>query len=124
MRLRRLRDDDVLESDTPLVRGGELDPDILRADAQRYHDVYATYGISVFAVRGLSLEEMAPQVPLVRFGRMTIIIARELAGCGLRLEPTGRNPRHYTVGFYDLERGVKALASCACEVVTNPYHDG
>ncbi len=75
-------------------------------------------------MRGLSLEEMAPQEPLVRFGRMTIIIARELAGCGLRLEPTGRNPRHYTVGFYDLERGVKALASCACEVVTNPYHDG
>ena len=37
---------------------------------------------------------------------------------------SGRNPRHYTVGFYDLERGVKALASCACEVVTNPYHDG
>jgi hypothetical protein len=29
MRLRRLRDDDVLESDTPLVRGAELDPDIL-----------------------------------------------------------------------------------------------
>ncbi|HEY5352850.1 MAG TPA: hypothetical protein VIK57_10380 [Streptosporangiaceae bacterium] len=42
MRLRRLRDNDVLEGDTSLVRGGELDPDILRADAQRYHDVYAT----------------------------------------------------------------------------------
>ena len=50
-------------------------------------------------MRGLSLEEMAPQVPLVRFGRMTIIIARELAGCGLRLEPTGRNPRHYPDGI-------------------------
>jgi hypothetical protein len=37
-------------------------------------------------VRGLSLEEMAQQVPLVRFHRMTIIIARELAGYGLRLE--------------------------------------
>jgi hypothetical protein len=124
MRLRRLRDDDVLEGDTPLVRGGELDPDILRADAQRYHDIYATYGISVFAVRGLSLEEMAQQVPLVRFHRMTIITARELAGCGLRLEPTGRNPRHYTVGFDDLEQGVKALISCSREVVPNPYHDG
>ena len=78
----------------------------------------------MFAVRGLSLEEMAQQVPLVRFHRMTIITARELAGYGLRLEPTGRNPRHYTVAFDDLEQGVKALTSCAREVVTNPYHDG
>lgn len=89
MRLRRLRDDDVLEGDTRLVRGGELDPDVLRADARRYYDVYATYGISVFAVRSLSLAEMAQQVPLVRFRRMTIITARELAGCGLRLERPG-----------------------------------
>ena len=116
--------DDVLEGDTRLVRGGELDPDILRADAQRYYDVYASYGISVFAVRSLSLEEMAQQVPLVRFRRITIITARELAGPGLRLEPTGRNPRHYTVSFENLEQGVKALTSCAHEVVTNPYHDG
>jgi hypothetical protein len=67
---------------------------------------------------------MAQQVPLVRFGRMTIITARELAGYGLRLEPAGRNPRRYTVRFDDLEWGVKALAICAREVVTNPYHDG
>ena len=107
------------------MRGGELEArTFCEPTLERYYDIYATYGISVFAVRGLSLEEMAQQVPLVRFGRMTIIIARELAGCGLRLEPTGRNPCHYTAGFDDLERGVKALASCAREVVTNPYHDG
>jgi hypothetical protein len=49
------------------VRGGELDPEVLRADAQRYHEVYGIYGISVFAVRGLPLDEIAQQVPLVRF---------------------------------------------------------
>jgi hypothetical protein len=65
MRLRRLRPADDLDSDTRLVRGGALDPEILRADAQRYHEVYGTYGISVFAVRGLSLDELAQQVPLV-----------------------------------------------------------
>jgi hypothetical protein len=73
MRLRRLRDGDSLDKDTLLVRGGELDPDILRADAQRYHDVYGTYGISVFAVRGLSIDEMSQEVPLVRFRSVTII---------------------------------------------------
>jgi hypothetical protein len=36
MKLRRLRDGDVLENgDIVLIRGGDLDPDILCADAAR-----------------------------------------------------------------------------------------
>jgi len=54
-----------------LVRGGELDPDVLSADALRYHSIYGVYGISVFAVRDATLEELAQQVPLVRFERLT-----------------------------------------------------
>jgi hypothetical protein len=30
----------------------------------------------------------------------------------MRLEPTGRNPRHYTVSFDDLKDGVQRLVSC------------
>jgi hypothetical protein len=41
----------------------------------------------------------------------------------MRLEPTGRNPRHFTVGFDDLEGGVQHLASCPHKVVPNAYHD-
>lgn len=67
MKLRRLREGDIIEADeTLLVRGGELDPALLRADALRYHSVYGSYGISVFAVRGATLEELAQQAPLVR----------------------------------------------------------
>ena len=124
MRLRRLRDGDDLDDDSLVVRGGELDPAVLRADALRYHGVYATYGISIFAVRGLSLDEMAQQVPLVRFQRLTLLTARDLTACHLYLEPTGRNPRHYTVRFDDLDEGVKALTSCDHQVMTNPYYDG
>jgi hypothetical protein len=48
MKLRRLRDGDVLEDgDVVPVRGGDLDPDILCADAVRYHSIYGVYGISV-----------------------------------------------------------------------------
>jgi hypothetical protein len=90
---------------------------------RRYHLLYGTYGISLFAVRGLTIDEMAQQVPLVRFDRLTLITAWELASAGLRLEPTGRNPRHYTVGFDELERGVKAIVSCGRRVITNAYHD-
>jgi hypothetical protein len=123
VKLRRLRDGDVFEDDVMLVRGGELDLDVLRADARRYHSVYGSYGISLFVIRGLTLEEMAQQAPLVRFGRLTLIKVTEIRMGGLRLEPTGRNPRHYTVGFDDLPVGVRRLADCEHRVVPNPYHD-
>jgi hypothetical protein len=124
MKLRRLRDGDVLEDgDIVLVRGGDLDPDILRADAARYYSIYGVYGISVFAVRGATVEELAQQAPLVRFDRLSLLKVRDLLAVGMRLEPTGRNPRHFTVGFDDLEGGVQRLASCPHQVVPNAYHD-
>jgi hypothetical protein len=95
MKLRRLRDGDVLEDgDVVLVRGGELHPDILRSDAVRYYSVYGVYGISVFAVRDVTVDELAQQVPLVRFDRLSLLKVKDVLAAGMRLEPTGRNPRH------------------------------
>ena len=121
MKLRRLRDGDSVDGSTLLVRGGELDPQTLRADATRYFTVYGCYGISVFALRGLSLDELAQQVPLVRFSRLTVIRAQRIIEAKLRLEPTGRNPDHFTVSFDDLEEGIKALTGCDSQVTANPY---
>jgi len=123
MKLRRLREGDVLDDGTTLVRGGELEPGVLRADARRYHTVYGSYGISVFAARDATVDELAQQVPLVRFATLTLITVAEMRGAGLRLEPTGRNPRHYTVGFDHLEEAIAALVGCAHQVVPNSYHD-
>ncbi len=95
---------------------------MLRADAERYHGVYGSYGISVFAVRDATLEELAQEAPLVRFGQLTLVKVADLLGAGLRLEPTGRNPGHYTVAFDDLDRGVARLVGCEHQVVPNPYH--
>src|SRR5258708_4976181 len=85
--------------------------------------VYGSYGISVFAVRGATLEEMAQQVPLVRFAKLTLMKVAAVRGAGLRLEPTGRNPHHHTLCFDDLDRGIAALAGCRHQVVPHPYHD-
>jgi hypothetical protein len=124
MKLRRLRDGDVLDSgDIALVRGGDLDADILRADAARYYSIYGVYGISVFAVRDVTVDELAQQVPLVRFARLSLLTVRDILAAGMRLEPTGRNPRHYTVSFGDLEKGVQRLVSCPHQVMPNAYHD-
>jgi hypothetical protein len=123
MKLRKLRDGAMPGAGVLLVRGGELDSEVLRADALRYHSVYGSYGISVFAIHGVTLDEMLQQVPLVRFERLALIRVASIIEAGLRLEPTGRNLFHYTIGFDDLRKGVLRLASCAHQIVPNPFYD-
>ena len=121
---RHLRSGDSLgDEDIAVVRGGELDAEILREDAQRYFAVYAEFGISVFAARGITVDELAQQPPLVRFEVLTLVRVGVLRGAGFRLEPTGRNPRHFTVAFDDLDDGVTRLTTCEHQGWLNPYHE-
>ena len=123
MKTRFVRPDDHLDDDEELIlRGGELDPTILRADAQRMFDIYGVYGISVFALRGATIDELAQQTPLIRFPQFTVMTVGAIRAAGLRLEPTGRNPRHYTVMFDDLD-DVDSLLAAEHQVWTNPYHE-
>jgi hypothetical protein len=119
---RYLRPGDSLDDDTVVVRGGELDAEVLRVDATRYDAVYAEFGISVFAARGITLDELAQQPPLVRFELLTLVRVGVLRAAGFRLEPTGRNPRHFTVAFDDLDDGVALLTNCEHRGWVNPYH--
>jgi hypothetical protein len=115
--------DELQDDDVVIVRGGELDPELLRADALRNHAVYGTYGISVFALRDATLDELAQQPPLVRFGRLTLMTAGAVRSAGLRLEATGRNPHHFDLTFDELDDGVARLCLCEHRVVANPYHE-
>ena len=66
MKQRYLRVGDELPDDeSVVVRGGEHRASSGRT-ALRNHAVYGSYGISVFAVRDLTLDELAQQPPLVR----------------------------------------------------------
>jgi hypothetical protein len=124
MKQRYIRVGDELGDDVAVVvRGGRLDRDLLREDALRNHSIYGTYGISVFAVRDLSLDELAQQSPLIRFEELTVMTVGALRSAGLRLEATGRNPRHFDIGFDDLEAGVDRLVGCEHQTVVNPYHE-
>lgn len=124
MKQRFVRQYDELGDDEEIVlRGGRLAAAIVRADAQRMHDVYGTFGISVFALRGATIDELAQQAPLVRFAELTVVTVGALRSVGVRLEPTGRNHRHFTVVLDDLDDGTDALLSCRHQVWANPYHE-
>ena len=105
-----------------LVRGGDLDADILSEDAvlpqhlRRLRD---------FGVRRPRRHHRGtrPAGATGRFDRLSLLTVRDVLAAGMRLEPTGRNPRHFTVGFDDLQTGVQRLVSCAHRVVPNAYHD-
>jgi len=114
----RLEDDDIV-----VVRGGDLDPASLRADAERYHSIYGDFGLSVFAARDVAIDELAQQAPLVRFEVLTLVRVGVLRSAGFRLEPTGRNPRHFTVAFDDLDAGIEELIRCEHRSRANPYHE-
>ncbi len=121
---RRIRvGDELLDDDIVVVRGGDLDADALRSDAEDYRVLYGTYGLSVFAARDITVDELAQQPPLVRFAVLTLVRAGVLRSAGFRLEPTGRNPRHFTISFDDLEVGVEGLRRCEHESWANPYHE-
>ena len=124
MKRRFVRDSaELSDDDAVVVRGGVLEPDGLRADALRHHAIYGTYGISVFAAHDITIDELAQQPPLIRFERLTVTTAGALRRRGLRLDPTGRNPRHYTVGFDDLDDGIDQVRGCEHRVIINPYHE-
>jgi hypothetical protein len=105
-----------------VVRGGDLDAPLLAADARRSHAVYGVYAISVFAADGVTVDELAQEPPLVRFERLTWMTVGALRRVGLTLRPTGRNPRHHSIEFNDLEEGIARLVNCEHRSMVNPYH--
>jgi hypothetical protein len=46
-----------------------------------------------------------------------------IRAAGLRLEPTGRKPRHFDITFDQLDEGVHRLCQCEHEAIVNPYHE-
>ncbi len=118
------RPGDTLDDDeTVVIRGGELDRLLLRDDVLRNHAIYGVFGISVFALRDATVDELAQQTPMVRFETLTLITVGALRAAGLALEPTGRNPRHFDVVFDDLDLGVERLCGCEHRTIVNPYYE-
>ncbi len=124
MKQRHIRPNDSLsDDDMVVIRGGELDAVLLRTDALRNFEVYGVYGISVFAVRDTTVDELAQVAPLVRFAFLTLVRVGDLRTSHLELDPTGRNPRHFDVTFEELDAGVARLLACGHRTLPNPYYE-
>jgi hypothetical protein len=106
-----------------VVRGGDLDPEVLRTDAERYRSIYGDYGLSVFAARDVGVDELAQRAPLVRFEVLPLVWVDVLRAAGFRLDATGRNPDHFTVVFDDLETDIEALRNGEHRSWVYPYHE-
>src|SRR5258708_12373847 len=112
MKVRYIRTGDVLdERDQVVVRGGDLEPEVIRADAQRTFDVYGMYGISVFSLRDVTVDELGQKPPLVRFAQLAVVTVGTIRSAGLWLEPTGRNSPPYTLVLPHLSPPAPPLSS-------------
>lgn len=92
MKMRFVRPGQSLGNDHAVARGGGLDPEVIRADARRMFSVYGVFGVSVLAVRDVTLDELAQQPPLVRFAELTLLRVGRLRAAGLGFEATGAQP--------------------------------
>jgi hypothetical protein len=121
---RHIRPDAELDDETTVVlRGGSLDHELLRIDAERNFEIYGAYGLSVFAAVNTSIDELAQQVPLVRFALLTLLRVGDLRAAGLHLEATGRNPRHYDIIVPELHSGIETIVNCSHRTTDNPYYE-
>lgn len=120
---RFIRPNDTLDdADTVVVRGGELDVEILSADAARYQAIYGLPGISVFAARGVTVDELAQEAPLIRFAVLTLMRVGTLRAAGF----TPRGDRSQPSALHGDPRRPRRrgdLAACEHERWINPYHE-
>lgn len=109
-----------------VVRGDDLDPRILRADAARFRrrfESWGRYGVSGFLADDNDEVDVLCETRLERFANVAIFRRADLVAVGIDLVPTFRRP-HVTLAHADLDSLVNGLRSCEHRALTNPHHQG
>lgn len=86
------------------------------------HDVYGVYGISVLAVRGTTLDELAQQVPLVRFADWRSSVSVRSAPPDWTWSRRAATPAT-TPWCCSTRRRGECLCLCERRMWANPYHE-
>jgi hypothetical protein len=119
VRLTPVPDDGVL-----VVRGDELDPEVLVEDALRFHDRFSAwgrFGISAFYASSDEEVDALCEARLVRFAEVVVFQRVDLERHGIEIVPTFRTP-HVTLCHDNLTQLVERLLGCERVVRANPYH--
>jgi hypothetical protein len=116
VRIERLADDALV-----IVRGGDLDIELIRGDAVSAHARFGEYGISVFGAADEAAVDALGRDRLAQFATLVVMTAGAIRRTGLELRPTFRRP-HYTIILADLDRDIDRLMSCEKVQRPNRYH--
>jgi hypothetical protein len=109
-----------------VIRGDELDPQLLAEDAYRFHERFrdwARYGISAFEADTEAEIDAVCQTRLVRFATVVVFERDALERAGVDVIPTFRRP-HVTLCHQLLDELIERLLHCPHRVLRNPYHVG
>ncbi len=107
-----------------VVRGDELDPEVIIDDASRFHErfsAWSRFGISAFYAATDDEVDVLCQARLVRFETVVVFKRRDLEAVGVEIAATFRTP-HVTLCHASLEEFVARLLRCEHQVRPNPYH--
>lgn len=107
-----------------VVRGDELDRDLLAQDASNFRERFSEwgrFGISAFyAATGDEIDALC-QTRLIRFAEVVIFTRADLENAGIEVVPTFRTP-HVTLCHAQLDQFVERLIACPHTDQSNPYH--
>jgi hypothetical protein len=121
----RVRHAPIPDEAVLVVRGDELDPDVLTADAERFHrrfKAWGRYGVSAFLATDDAEVDALCETRLRQWAIAVVFTRSALEASGIEVVPTFRTP-HVTLAHDELATLVQALTSCEHRVVVNPYHE-
>ena len=108
-----------------VVRGDEVDSEVLRADAARFRrrfPAWGRFGVSAFVAADEDEIDALCETKLRAWSTVVVFARAELERAGIEVVPTFRVP-HVTLADPSLAALTEKLLLCDHRIVVNPYHE-